>query len=114
MAEQEESPKQSAARSPEYRRIFTNHFFLRFAPGDINITFSQLVDLQGLGALSTVQEEVSISMSWTQLKMLSEYTSAAVKAMEHEAGPIITTGLSVEELEKQSNEIVKGFLIRKK
>lgn len=114
MNEESESARQSPARSPEYRRIFSNHFFLRFAPGDVSITFSQLVDPHGLGELNVIEEEVSISMSWTQLKMLAEYTSATVHAMEHQGNQIITTGLPVEELQTQADEIVKGFAIRKK
>ena len=114
MAEQEAVPQLRTERSPDYRRLFSNHFFLRFAPGDANITFSQLIDVPGSTSQDVIQEQVNITMSWTQLKMLGEYISSTVQAMEREVGPITSMGLSIEELQKQSNDIIKGFVIRKK
>lgn len=114
MAEQEASQKLLAERSPDYRRFFSNHFFLRFAPGEANITFSQLVDIPGSTSQDVIQEQANITMSWPQLKMLGEYISWTVQAMEHEVGPIASVGLPMEELQKQSTEIIKGFTIRKK
>ena len=113
MDEHDAAPQSRTDRAPEFRRIFSNHFFIRFAPGDTNITFSQLIDVSGSSEQNVIQEQVNIVLSWTQLKMLGEYVSSAVQAMERDGGPIITTGLSVEELQKQSTEIVKGFTIRK-
>lgn len=114
MTEQEVPQTNPTERAADYRRFFSNHFFLRFAPGDANITFSQLIDSPGSTAQDVIQQQANITMSWIQLKMLGEYISVAVQAMEQEVGPIISIGPSTDELQKQSSEIVKGFAIRKK
>ena len=114
MAEQEAAPQLRSERSSDYRRFSSNHFFLRFAPGEANVTFSQLIDVPGSTLQDVIQEQANITMSWPQLKMLGEYISATVQAMEREVGPITSIGLPVEELQKQSNQIIKGFVIRKK
>ena len=113
MAEQEAAPEVQSDRSPDYRRFFSNHFYLRFAPGDANITFAQLIGLPGFSPQNIIHEQANITLSWPQLKLLGEYISATVRVMEREVGPIPSVGLTMEELEKQSTEIVKGFAIRK-
>lgn len=115
MGEPEAAQNLVTGRVPDYRRVFSNHFFIRFAPGDTSITFSQLIDEPpGASLQNVIQEHVNIIMSWTQLKMLGEYISATVQEMEREVGPITTIGPSIEQLEEQSREIIKGFAIRKK
>ena len=113
MGEQESGQNLVTERIPDYRRIFSNHFFIRFAPGDTSITFSQLIDTPGSSVQNIIQEHVNITMSWTQLKMLGEYISATVQEMERDVGPITTIGPSVEQIEKQSREIIKGFAVRR-
>ncbi len=101
-------------RSPEYRRIFSNHFNFRFAPGDGNITFSQTTEPPGASPQNVILEHINITMSWPHLKMLGEYLSMAVEAVEQEVGPIVSIGISREELRKQAAAIVSDFVMQKK
>ena len=80
---------------------------VRVSPREFN-------DVPGSTLQDVIQEQANITMSWPQLKMLAEYISATVQVMEREVGPITSVGLPIEELQKQSNEIIKGFAIRKK
>lgn len=105
--------QESFERHPDFRRFFSNHFYLRFGPGDANITFSQQINIHSAGPQNTIQDLTNITMSWTQLKMLGEFISSTVQAMEREVGPIVSIGPSLDALQRQSTEIVKSFAIRK-
>jgi hypothetical protein len=100
-------------RSPDYRRVFSNYFLLRFAPGDANITFSQTIDHPGSSLQNVFYEHINITMSWPHLKLLGEYVTMAVQEMERAVGPIVSVGITKEELQKQAVAIIKEFAIRK-
>lgn len=114
MAEQQTSQQPQWERSPDFRTIFSNHFNFRFAPGDGNITFSQLVDAPGSAMQNIVMEQINITMSWPQIKNLVRHLNAVVQEMEEEYGPITTIGLTDEELRQQASYIISGFTGRKK
>ncbi len=114
MAEQEVSQQFSWERASDYRRIFSNHLNFRFAPGEGNITFSQLTETPGSPIQNQILEHINITMSWPQLKLLGEYIAVVIQEMEPEVGPIVSVGIPKEELRKQALAIIKKFHIVKK
>jgi hypothetical protein len=100
-------------RDPEYRSIHSNFFKLRCIPQDATVTFCEFSATPDSLHYNVLKEQISVSLSWPQLKLLGMYIEAFVKEMEKEAGPIISYGHSKEELQKQAAEILKTFGIRR-
>jgi len=109
-----EENKIAIERSPEYRTIFSNHFRFRFSPSDGRITFSEFMDSPCSELINVMREHIAVSMTWPQIKMLSEFLTAAVEEVEKQVGPIVSLGPTADELRKQSGEIIKAFSVRKK
>lgn len=114
MAEQEASQQYSWERPSDYRRVFSNHFNFRFAPGEGNITFSQFTETPGSPLQNQILEHINITMSWPQLQLLGEYLAVVIQEMEREFGPIVSLGIPKEELRKQALAVIKEFRILKK
>jgi hypothetical protein len=60
--------------------------------GDFTLLFGTISDTPGAPTANVIQEEVSIAMTWPQLKMLSLFLNDVVEAIESEAGPIPIAG----------------------
>jgi hypothetical protein len=73
-------------RSPEYRAFYSVNFRFRITNTDANITFATLAEMGG-GAIA-MQDEATLTTTYTGLKILSEHLAAAVQTIEEELGPI--------------------------
>jgi len=66
-------------QSEHFRIVFSNFFKTRVGPGDYSVIFSVFADVPGKPSAIAVQEEVCVSMSWPQLKALSETLVLAIQ-----------------------------------
>jgi hypothetical protein len=73
-------------RSPQYREIYAANLRLRVSVIDATITFMNLVEQVGGGP--GMQEEVSVTMPFSALKVLTEHLKMVVETIEQEFGPI--------------------------
>jgi hypothetical protein len=84
-------PQISITRSPDYRRIYLDFIRSRIGNGDITVVICKTThDPNALVPnVNGVYEEIEVTMSWTQLKLVHAIFGNFVEAIEHETGPIL-------------------------
>ena len=60
-----------------------------------SILFSAFADVPGVPQAIAIQEEVSVTIPWPQLKALSKILSESIEAIESQVGPIPDSPISV-------------------
>jgi hypothetical protein len=75
------------ARSSRYQEVYANGVRLRVTPIDFTMTLGTSPDIPG-GPLNIIQDEVSVTLTHSFLKVLARNLSAVVQAIEEELGPI--------------------------
>jgi hypothetical protein len=79
----------SYTRSADYKEVFVNLFKGRIGNGEAAILFSKITHTPSLAATpNVVEEQVEITMTWVQLKILSIYIGDIVQGIEDELGVI--------------------------
>jgi hypothetical protein len=73
-------------RTPKYQEAYANALKIKLTATDCAIVFGTTPDMPGIPGL--VQEEVTIYMTHSLLKVLSRYLNSFVSALEAELGPI--------------------------
>jgi hypothetical protein len=74
-------------RSPRYQEIYANGVRFRVTPIDFTMTLGSTPDILGAPP-NIMQEEVSITLTHSFMKVLARHLNAAVDAIEKEIGPI--------------------------
>jgi hypothetical protein len=74
-------------RSPRYQEFYANGVRLRLTPIDFTIIFGSTPSIPGAPD-NIVQDEVSVTMTHSFMKVLSRHFSLIVQALEQELGPI--------------------------
>jgi hypothetical protein len=79
----------TVTRSADYKQIYSNAFRTRIGNGDITIIFSRLTHSPSLAAATDIlEEQVEITMTWSQLKMFETTLRILVDALDQEVGEI--------------------------
>jgi hypothetical protein len=83
--------KLTFTRSADYKTISSNVFRPRIGNGNIAIVCCRTTHTPGIEiSANIIEEQIEITMSWTELKMLEQTLRAIVDALDHEVGEIPT------------------------
>ncbi len=77
-------------RSSAFRLVWAALVKPRLGAGECTLTFSSIADTAGPTGQAVVQEEVAVTLSWTQLKSMSVQLNDIVFAIETEMGELPT------------------------
>ena len=75
------------ARSPRYQEVYANGVRMKMTPIDFTMTLGTSPDIPGAPP-SLIQDEVSVTLTHSFLKILARNLTAFVEAIEQELGPI--------------------------
>ncbi len=75
-------------RSSDFRLVWASLVRPRLGAGECTLTFCSIADVPGLSGQAIIQEEVAVTLSWTQLKSLSLQLNDFVFAIEAEMGEL--------------------------
>jgi hypothetical protein len=75
------------ARSSRYQEVYANGVRMKVTPIDFTITFGTSPDIPGAPP-ALIQDEVSVTLTHSFVKVLARNLTAFVQAIEQELGPI--------------------------
>jgi len=78
--------QQPVSRATDYKSCYAANFRFRITNIDAAVTFVSVGDFPG--GVTTLQDEATVMMTFSSLKILSEHLAMAVSALEQELGPI--------------------------
>ena len=93
-------------RSPLYRTVTSNIYRVRIGVGDVGITLSAVSE-SFPGKPNTIEDQVTITMSWPQLKMVTDTLNAAVSVIEADVGKIRVPPVHAPSLVNQRDELTR-------
>ena len=103
-------PSVTMTQSGAYRLVYSNVFRYKIGPGDLNLTFSTVSD-SPLGG-NTVEDQISVVLSWPQLKMLTHVLNQIVSGIEAETDsviPVIPNAGFEQDIKEHSRLGVRSF-----
>src|SRR5262249_30435017 len=91
--------------SPQYRIIHSNMFRHRINMGEMMLHFHTITDT-GIAPAPVVIEEVSVAMSFPQIKTLRETLNVVIEVFEKEIGPIVDPNVTEEAKETFRQQVL--------
>ena len=95
-------------RSPLFRAIHSNVYRFRPGAGEITITLCDIIDGFAGKAPNIIQDEISVTMSWQQMKMFADTLNMMISVIEGLTGEIKIPDLHMAGRAKER----EGFLKR--
>jgi hypothetical protein len=93
--------------SSTYRVIHSNFFRYRLNAGEMTLHFDSVTDLGPSVLTASLIGEISVAMSWPQIKALMRTLQLALEVIERDIGPIITPDIPEKAIDAEKERVAK-------